>query len=206
MSEQPRLKIKYNEEIAPKLKEQLGLDNVMRVPRLEKIVLNMGLGEAISDMKVIDDAAEELGLIAGQKPRINRARKSIAQFKLREGMPIGVSVTLRGARMWEFFDRLLAVAIPRVRDFRGLNPRAFDGRGNYSVGASEQLIFPEIDFDQVTETRGMNITIVTTADNDEAGKALLDAFGFPFKRGADAEAEPRKKKSKGPRYGGKRKK
>ena len=182
MSEQPRLKIKYNEEIAPKLKEQLGLDNVMRVPRLEKIVLNMGLGEAISDKKVIDDAAEELGLIAGQKPRINRARKSIAQFKLREGMPIGVSVTLRGARMWEFFDRLLAVAIPRVRDFRGLNPRAFDGRGNYSVGASEQLIFPEIDFDRVSQTRGLDITIVTTAENDEQGKALLDAFGFPFRK------------------------
>ncbi len=182
MSDQPRLKVKYNEEIAPLLKEQLGLPNVMQVPTLEKIVLNMGLGEAVSDKKTIDEALEELGLIAGQKPRINKARKSIANFKLREGMPIGVSVTLRGAKMWEFFDRLLAVAIPRVRDFRGLNPKAFDGRGNYSVGASEQLIFAEIDFDRVTTTRGMNITIVTTAANDEQGKALLDAFGFPFRK------------------------
>jgi large subunit ribosomal protein L5 len=182
VSYQPRLKAKYLEEIAPKLKEELGLANVMQVPTLEKIVLNMGLGEAINDKKAIDEALDELGLIAGQKPRVNRARRSIANFKLREGMPIGVSVTLRGARMWEFFDRLLAVAIPRVRDFRGLNPKAFDGRGNYSVGASEQLIFPEIDFDRVTTTRGFNITIVTTADNDEHGKALLDAFGFPFRK------------------------
>lgn len=182
MSYQPRLKVKYRDEIAPKLKEDLELGNVMQVPTLEKIVLNMGLGEAINDKKAIDEALEELGLIAGQKPRINKARKSIANFKLREGMAIGVSVTLRGAKMWEFFDRLLAVAIPRVRDFRGLNPRAFDGRGNYSVGASEQLIFPEIDFDMVKTTRGMNITIVTTADNDEQGKALLEAFGFPFRK------------------------
>jgi large subunit ribosomal protein L5 len=182
VSYQPRLRVRYREEIAPKLKDELGLENVMEVPNLEKIVLNMGLGEAINDKKAIDEALDELGLIAGQKPRVNRARKSIANFKVREGMPIGVSVTLRGARMWEFFDRLLAVAIPRVRDFRGLNPRAFDGRGNYSVGASEQLIFPEIDFDKVTTTRGLNITIVTTADNDEHGKALLDAFGFPFRR------------------------
>lgn len=182
MSYQPRLKVKYHEEVAPQLKEQLGLGNVMQVPNLDKIVLNMGLGEAINDKKAIDEALDELGLITGQKPRVNRARRSIANFKLREGMPIGVSVTLRGTRMWEFFDRLLAVAIPRVRDFRGLNPKAFDGRGNYSVGASEQLIFPEIDFDQVTTTRGFNITIVTTADNDEHGKALLDAFGFPFRK------------------------
>ncbi|MCI0425357.1 MAG: 50S ribosomal protein L5 [Actinobacteria bacterium] len=187
MTYQPRLKVRYREEIAPRLKEQLGLSNVMEVPGLDKIVLNMGLGEAISDKKAIDEAVDELGLIAGQKPRVNRARKSIANFKVRQGMPIGVSVTLRGARMWEFLDRLLAVAIPRVRDFRGLNPRAFDGRGNYSVGASEQLIFPEIDFDKVTTTRGLDITIVTTADNDEHGKALLDAFGFPFRRvGAEA--------------------
>lgn len=182
MSYVPRLKVKYRDEIAPKLKEDLGLGNVMQVPRLEKIVLNMGLGEAINDKKAIDEALEELGLIAGQRPKVNRARKSIANFKLREGMPIGVSVTLRGDRMWEFFDRLLAVAIPRVRDFRGVNPKAFDGRGNYSVGASEQLIFPEIDFDMVNTTRGMNITIVTTADNDAHGKALLDAFGFPFRK------------------------
>lgn len=186
MSDQPRLKALYESEIAPALKETLGLDNVMQVPRFEKIVLNMGLAEAVQNKKAIDEALEELSLISGQKPRINRARKSIANFKVREGMPIGVSVTLRGTRMWEFFDRLLSVAIPRVRDFRGLNPRAFDGRGNYSVGASEQLIFPEIDFDSVTTTRGMNITIVTTAENDEHGKALLEAFGFPFRKvGAD---------------------
>ena len=182
MSEQPRLKNLYREEIAPRLKEELGLDNPMQVPTLEKIVLNMGLGEAVQDKKAIDEALEELGLISGQQPRVNKARQSIANFKIRQGMPIGVSVTLRGARMWEFLDRLLAVAIPRVRDFRGLNPRAFDGRGNYSVGASEQLIFPEIDFDKVTTTRGLNITIVTTADNDEHGRALLTAFGFPFRR------------------------
>lgn len=182
MSDKPRLKVKYEEEIHAKLMEELGLSNPMQVPTLEKIVLNMGLGEAMQDKKAIDEALDELGLIAGQKPRVNRARKSIANFKLREGSPIGVSVTLRGTRMWEFFDRLISVAIPRVRDFGGLNPRAFDGRGNYSVGASEQLIFPEIDFDQVTTTRGMNITIVTTAENDEQGKALLDAFGFPFRR------------------------
>lgn len=182
MSEKPRLKVRYDTDIHARLKEQLGLENPMEVPTLEKIVLNMGLGEAVQDRKAIDEAIDELGLIAGQKPRVNKARKSIANFKLREGMPIGVSVTLRGARMWEFFDRLLSVAIPRVRDFRGLNPRAFDGRGNYSVGASEQLIFPEIDFDQVSTTRGMNITIVTTATDDEGGKALLDAFGFPFRR------------------------
>lgn len=182
MSEQPRLKTKYQDEIADQLKDQLGLSNVMEVPTLSKIVLNMGLTEAITNKKAIEEASNELGLIAGQKPRVNRARKSIANFKLREGMPIGVSVTLRGPRMWEFFDRLISVAIPRVRDFRGLNPRAFDGHGNYSVGASEQLIFPEIDFDRVTTTRGLNITIVTTAENDEQGKALLDAFGFPFRK------------------------
>ncbi|MGB7861324.1 MAG: 50S ribosomal protein L5 [Acidimicrobiia bacterium] len=177
-----RLRTKYRDELAPKLQEDLGLGNVMQVPTLEKIVLNMGIGEAIADKKAVEEALDELGLISGQKPRINRARKSIANFKLREGMPIGVSVTLRGDRMWEFFDRLLSIAIPRVRDFRGLNPKAFDGHGNYSVGASEQLIFPEIDFDRVTTTRGLNITIVTTAENDEQGKALLDAFGFPFRK------------------------
>lgn len=182
MSEQPRLRVKYDQEVVPQLMERLGLDNVMQVPRLEKIVLNMGIGEAVNDRKAVDEAIEELGLIAGQKPRVNPARRSIANFKVREGMPIGVSVTLRGARMWEFFDRLLSIAMPRVRDFRGLSPRAFDGRGNYSVGASEQLIFPEIDFDKVTTTRGLNITIVTTADNDEHGMALLEAFGFPFRK------------------------
>ncbi len=182
MSSLPRLKTKYQDEIAPKLKDDLGLDNPMQVPTLEKIVLNMGLGEAVQNKKAVDEAMDELGLISGQKPRINKARKSIANFKVREGMPIGVSVTLRGARMWEFFDRLLSVASPRVRDFRGLNPKAFDGHGNYSVGASEQLIFPEIDFDRVTTTRGLNITIVTTANDDEHGKALLDGFGFPFRK------------------------
>ena len=154
----------------------------MQVPTLHKIVLNMGLGEAVGDKKAIGEAIDELGLITGQKPRVNKARKSIANFKLREGMPIGVSVTLRGVNMWEFFDRLLSIAIPRVRDFRGLNPKAFDGHGNYSVGVLEQLIFPEIYFDMVTTTRGLNITIVTTAENDEQGKALLDAFGFPFRK------------------------
>ena len=178
----PRLKTKYLEEVRPQLQKDLGLENVMEIPVLDKIVLNMGIGEAIQDKKAVDEALDELGLISGQKPRVNKARKSIANFKLREGMPVGVSVTLRGARMWEFFDRLLAVAIPRVRDFRGLNPRAFDGRGNYNLGASEQLIFPEIDFDNVTTTRGMNITICTTATNDEHAKALLDAFGFPFRK------------------------
>jgi large subunit ribosomal protein L5 len=182
VSEKPRLKTRYDDEIHAALQQQLALTNPMEVPTLEKIVLNMGLGEAIQNKKVIDEALDELALISGQKPRINKSRKSIANFKVREGVPIGVSVTLRGTRMWEFFDRLISVAIPRVRDFRGLNPRAFDGRGNYSVGASEQLIFPEIDFDSVSETRGMNITIVTTAANDEQGKALLDAFGFPFRR------------------------
>ncbi|MFP3882658.1 MAG: 50S ribosomal protein L5 [Actinomycetota bacterium] len=186
-STKPRLKARFDEEVHGQLMEQLGLENPMEVPTLHKIVINMGLGEALQDKKAIDEALDELGLIAGQKPRVTRARKSIANFKLRAGSPIGVAVTLRGYRMWEFFDRLLSVAIPRVRDFRGLNPRAFDGRGNYSVGASEQLIFPEIDFDQVSTTRGMNITIVTTADNDEHARALLDAFGFPFRQvGAEA--------------------
>jgi large subunit ribosomal protein L5 len=182
VSDTPRLKVKYEEEIAAQLKDELGLDNVMQIPTLHKIVLNMGLGEAVGDKKAIGEAIDELSLITGQKPRVNKARKSIANFKLREGMPIGVSVTLRSVNMWEFFDRLLSIAIPRVRDFRGLNPKAFDGHGNYSVGASEQLIFPEIDFDNVTTTRGLNITIVTTAENDEQGKALLDAFGFPFRK------------------------
>ena len=182
MSDTPRLKVQYNEELAPKLKEELGLDNVMEIPRLEKIVVNMGVGEAVQDKKSIDSAMDELTLITGQKPKLNRSRKSIANFKVREGMPVGASVTLRGARMWEFFDRLLAIAIPRVRDFRGLNPRSFDGRGNYSFGVTEQLIFPEIDFDQVTSTRGMDITICTTATNDENARALLVAFGFPFRK------------------------
>jgi large subunit ribosomal protein L5 len=180
----PRLKAKYREEVAPQLYRDLDLANVMQVPRLDKIVVNMGLGEANSDRKVIEQATDELSLISGQKPRVNRARKSIAGFKLREGTPIGVSVTMRGDRMWEFFDRLLAIAIPRVRDFRGLSPRSFDGRGNYTFGVTEQLIFPEINFDDVASTRGMDITICTTADNNDHAKALLDAFGFPFRKTA----------------------
>jgi large subunit ribosomal protein L5 len=182
VSEQPRLKTLYAEQIAPRLKDDLGLGNVMEIPRLQKIVVNMGVGEAVQDRKVVDSAMDELTLITGQKPKMNRSRKSIANFKVREGMPVGASVTLRGARMWEFFDRLLAIAIPRVRDFRGLNPKSFDGRGNYTFGVTEQLIFPEVDFDQVSSTRGMDITICTTATNDEHARALLDAFGFPFRK------------------------
>ncbi|HUP18149.1 MAG TPA: 50S ribosomal protein L5 [Acidimicrobiia bacterium] len=178
----PRLKVIYLEKIAPALKEQLSIANAMEVPRLEKIVVNMGVGEAVGDRKAIESAFDELSLITGQKPRLNKARKSIAGFKVREGMPVGASVTMRGNRMWEFFDRLLAVAIPRIRDFRGLNPRAFDGRGNYSFGVTEQLIFPEIDFDRVQSVRGMDITICTTATDDQHAKALLEAFGFPFRK------------------------
>lgn len=180
--EQPRLKALYAEKLAPALKDQLGISNVMEIPRLEKIVLNMGVGEAVADRRQIESAMDELALITGQKPRLNKSRKSIAGFKVREGMPVGASVTLRGSRMWEFFDRLLAVAIPRIRDFRGLNPRAFDGRGNYSFGVTEQLIFPEIDFDRVTSVRGMDITICTTATDDDHARALLEAFGFPFRK------------------------
>lgn len=178
----PRLKEKYKEEIAAKLQEQLGMPNPMQVPVIEKIVVNMGIGEANNDKKVVTSATDELSLITGQKPRVNSARKSVAGFKLREGTAVGVSVTLRGARMWEFFDRLLAVAIPRIRDFRGLNPKSFDGRGNYTFGVTEQLIFPEIDFDSVNATRGMDITICTSATNNEDAKALLEAFGFPFRK------------------------
>lgn len=182
----PRLKVQFKEEIASKLQSELGLDNPMQIPVLDKIVVNMGVGEGVNDKKSVTSAADELSLITGQKPKVNQARKSIAGFKLREGVPVGVSVTLRGARMWEFFDRLLAVAIPRIRDFRGLNPKSFDGRGNYTFGVTEQLIFPEIDFDSVTATRGMDITICTTATNNEDAKALLEAFGFPFRKATGA--------------------
>jgi large subunit ribosomal protein L5 len=182
----PRLKTQYKDQIAPKLQSDLGLANPMQIPVISKIVVNMGVGEGVTDKKAVTSAVDELGLITGQKPRVNQARKSIAGFKLREGVPVGVSVTLRGVRMWEFFDRLLAVAIPRVRDFRGLNPKSFDGRGNYTFGVTEQLIFPEIDFDSVTATRGMDITICTTATNNEDAKALLEAFGFPFRKTAGA--------------------
>ncbi len=178
----PRLKTRYKEEIAPELQKTLGLDNPMQTPTLEKIVVNMGVGDAVNDRKVVTSAAEELSLITGQKAKLNAARKSIAGFKLREGLHVGASVTLRGPRMWEFFDRLLAVAIPRIRDFRGLNPKSFDGRGNYTFGVTEQLIFPEIDFDSVTSTRGMDITICTTATDNEQARALLEAFGFPFRK------------------------
>jgi large subunit ribosomal protein L5 len=178
----PRLKTKYLEEVAPALATELGVTNVMQVPRFTKIVVNMGVGEAVGDRKQMESAIEELSIITGQKPRVNAARKSIAGFKIRQGMPLGASVTMRGQRMWEFFDRLVSVAIPRIRDFRGLNPKGFDGNGNYSFGVTEQLIFPEIDFDKVIATRGMNITICTTATTDEHAKALLDAFGFPFRK------------------------
>jgi large subunit ribosomal protein L5 len=178
----PRLKARYREEIRPRLQSELGLGNIMQVPRLEKIVVNVGVGEAITDAKAIEGAVRDLATITGQKPRVNKARKSIAGFKLRAGMPIGVKVTLRGDRMWEFFDRLLAIALPRVRDFRGLSPASFDGRGNYTFGFAEQLVFPEIDYDSVDRVRGMDITIVTTAETDEQARALLDAFGFPFAR------------------------
>jgi len=178
----PRLKDKYTDELQAQLKEELELENVMRVPRLVKISVNMGLGDALGDSKIIDGAVKDLAVITGQAPKVNLARKSIANFKLREGNAVGVSVTLRGDRMWEFLDRLIALAIPRIRDFRGLNPNSFDGAGNYSFGVTEQLIFPEINYDEVGKIEGMDITIVTTATDDEGGRALLRAFGFPFRQ------------------------
>ena len=178
----PRLKTKYRNEVRAKLTEQFGYTNPMLVPQIEKIVVNMGVGEAATDSKAIDGAVADLRAITGQQPSIRRARKSIATFHLREGQPIGAKVTLRGDRMWDFFDRLISVAIPRIRDFRGISPKSFDGRGNFSMGVTEQLIFPEIDFDKIDRTRGMDITIVTTAKTNEEGKALLDAFKFPFKQ------------------------
>ena len=178
----PRLKERYRTEIRSQLQDDLGLENVMQVPRMSKIVVNMGVGDVTQDGKLIDAAVEDLRIITGQQPKVSLARKSVSNFKLREGMPIGASVTLRGDRMWEFLDRLIATAIPRIRDFRGLNPKGFDGRGNYSFGVTEQLIFPEIDYDKVVKVRGMDITFVTTAENDEQGAALLSAFGFPFRR------------------------
>src|SRR6476659_8441858 len=177
----PRLRERYLTEIAPALREEFGYSNVMQVPALKKIVVNMGVGEAARDAKLIDGAVKDLSLITGQKPAVNRARKSIAQFKLREGMPIGAHVTLRGDRMWEFLDRLLSAALPRIRDFRGLSPKQFDGNGNYTFGLTEQAMFHEIDQDKVDRVRGMDITVVTTAANDDEGRALLRALGFPFK-------------------------
>ena len=178
----PRLKEQYYAELQAGLKDELELENIMQVPRLSKISVNMGLGDALGDSKIIEGAVKDLSVITGQAPKVNRARKSIANFKLREGNPIGVSVTLRGDRMWEFLDRLISLAIPRIRDFRGLNPNAFDGNGNYSFGVTEQLIFPEINYDEVGKIEGMDITIVTTATDDEGGRALLRAFGFPFRQ------------------------
>ncbi|MGH1563612.1 50S ribosomal protein L5 [Mumia sp. DW29H23] len=177
----PRVKTRYREEILPALREQFAYENVMQVPGLTKIVVNMGVGEAARDSKLIEGAIRDLAAITGQKPQVTRARKSIAQFKLREGMPIGAHVTLRGDRMWEFLDRLLSIALPRIRDFRGLSPKQFDGRGNYTFGLTEQVMFHEIDQDKIDRTRGMDITIVTSATNDEEGRALLTKLGFPFK-------------------------
>lgn len=177
----PRLKARYRAEIAPALLEDFGFSNVMQVPGLTKIVVNMGVGEAARDSKLIEGAIRDLAAITGQKPQVTKARKSIAQFKLREGMPIGAHVTLRGDRMWEFLDRLLSVALPRIRDFRGLSPRQFDGRGNYTFGLNEQAMFHEIDQDKTDRVRGMDITVVTTAKNDDEGRALLKQLGFPFK-------------------------
>ena len=178
----PRFKVRYNEEVRAALKDELGLGNVMDVPRFEKIVINMGVGEAVANSSLLEGAVRDLTVITGQKPLVTKAKKSIAQFKLREGNAIGAKVTLRGDRMWEFLDRLISLSIPRIRDFRGLPPNSFDGRGNYTFGVTEQLIFPEVDYDSVDHTRGMDITIVTTARTDAEGKALLDAFGFPFRR------------------------
>ncbi len=177
-----RLKDRYQKEVAPAISKEFEITNPMAVPRLEKIVVNMGMGEAIANAKILDTAADELRSITGQKPVITKAKKSIASFKLRQGMPIGVMVTLRGERMYEFFDRLVSIALPRVRDFRGVSPKAFDGRGNYTLGVREQLIFPEIDFNKVDKTRGMNISIVTTARNDEQARALLKHLGMPFRQ------------------------
>ena len=178
----PRLKTRYESELRPALQAELGLGNVMQVPRLVKIVLNCGVGKATQQASLLDGAVADLTVITGQKPLVTKAKKSIAGFKLREGNAIGAKVTLRGARMWEFYDRLVSVAIPRIRDFRGLDPSSFDGRGNYTFGVTEQLIFPEIDYDKIDGVRGMDVTIVTTAETDEQGRALLRALGFPFRR------------------------
>jgi large subunit ribosomal protein L5 len=178
----PRLKRRYADEVVPKLKAEFGIDNVMAVPRIERISLNMGVGEAIQNIKILDDAVEELAALAGQRPTITRAQKSIAAFKLRQGMPIGCRVTLRGDRMWEFLDRLITVALPRVRDFRGVPSKSFDGRGNYTMGVRDHLIFPEVDYNKVERSKGMNITIVTTAGNDERALYMLRELGMPFTR------------------------
>jgi large subunit ribosomal protein L5 len=189
----PRLKERYEQEIRARLQQRFGYSSAMEVPRIEKITLNMGVGEAKQDSNMLDAATEQLATIAGLRPNVRRARKSIAAFKLREGMPVGVTVTLRRARMWEFLDRLMSISIPRIRDFRGLNPRSFDGRGNYSMGVREQIIFPEIDYDAIDQVRGLDVTITTTAETDEEAYALLRELGMPFSRegapGEDLEAE-----------------
>jgi large subunit ribosomal protein L5 len=188
-TEQPRLKQRYEAEVRPQLQRELGLQNVMQVPRIEKIVLNCGVGLATQQQSLLDGAVADLTVITGQKPLVTRAKKSIAGFKLRAGNPIGAKVTLRGARMWEFYDRLVSLAIPRIRDFRGMDPSSFDGRGNYTFGVTEQLIFPEIDYDSIDTVRGMDITIVTTAPTDDQGRALLTALGFPFRRESERQSE-----------------
>ena len=189
----PRLKERFEQEIRPRLRERFGYSSPMEVPRLEKITLNMGVGEAKQEARILEAATNQLATIAGQRPNVRRARKSIAAFKLRAGMPVGVTVTLRRARMWEFFDRLMSIAIPRVRDFRGLSPRSFDGRGNYTLGIREQIIFPEIDYDAIDQVRGLDVTITTSASSDEEAFALLSEFGMPFARegrpGEDLEAQ-----------------
>lgn len=182
----PRLKSRYRAEVIPALRDEFDIANIMQVPGVTKVVVNMGVGEAARDSKLIEGAIRDLAEITGQRPQVTKARKSIAQFKLREGMPIGIKVTLRGDRMWEFLDRVISVALPRIRDFRGMNPRSFDGRGNYTFGLTEQLVFPEVSYDQVDAVRGMDVTIVTTADSDERARALLDAFGFPFVRSQES--------------------
>jgi large subunit ribosomal protein L5 len=181
-TEKPRLKLRYEQELKQQLRDELGLANVMQVPRLEKIVVNMGVGRATQQRSLLDGAITDLTIITGQKPLVTKAKKSIASFKLREGNEIGAKVTLRGERMWEFFDRLVSLTIPRIRDFRGMPPNQFDGKGNYTFGLNEQLVFPEIDYDKIDAVRGMNVTIVTTATTDEHGRALLRVLGFPFRR------------------------
>jgi len=183
----PRMKLRYNDELRAELKDQLGLSSIMQSPTISKITLNMGVGEAKTDGKLLDNAIEELSIIAGQRAQVRKARKSVAQFKLREGMPIGARVTLRGDRMWEFLDRLVSIALPRIRDFRGLNQKSFDGRGNYSLGLREQTIFPEIDYDNVKEVRGLDVAITTTAKTDEQAEALLRGLGLPLVREAESE-------------------
>ena len=183
----PRMKKQYNDELRAALKEQLGLSSIMQVPTISKITLNMGVGEAKTDAKVLDAAMDELTIIAGQRAQVRRARKSVAQFKIREGMPIGARVTLRGDRMWEFLDRLISIALPRIRDFRGLNPNSFDGRGNYSLGLREQIIFPEIDYDSIKDIRGLDVAITTTATTDEQAEALLRGLGMPLASDAGRE-------------------